>query len=76
MTGKTKMHTAGVRFSSRLLALFLLLGLLAGCSIPIGVARVSTAESYRQSTVNPLNEGVPSTATRVVLQRYDLTDAF
>ena len=76
MTGTTKMHTAGVRFSSRLLALFLLLGLLAGCSIPIGVARVSTAESYRQNTVNPLNEGVPSAATRVVLQRFALTDAF
>ena len=75
MTGSTKIHNR-VRFISRPLALFLLLGILAGCSIPIGVARVSTAESYRQNTVNPLNEGVPSVATRVVLQRYDLTRAF
>jgi pimeloyl-ACP methyl ester carboxylesterase len=75
MSGKTKIHITAVRLISRLLAPFLLLGLLAGCSIPIGVARVSTAESYRQSTANPLNEGVPSTATRVVLQRYDLTRA-
>jgi pimeloyl-ACP methyl ester carboxylesterase len=76
MTGKTKIHNNRVGFISHLLALSLLLGLLAGCSIPIGVARVSTAESYRQNTVNPLNEGVPSVATRVVLQRYDLTRAF
>ena len=76
MTGKTKIHNTGVRFLSSLLVPFLLLGLLAGCSIPIGVTRVSTGESYRQSTANPLNEGVPSTATRVVLQRHDLTSAF
>ena len=69
------MHNTGVRFLSSLFMLFLLLGLLAGCSIPIGVARISTQESYRQSTANPLNEGVPSTATRVVLQRHNLTDA-
>jgi pimeloyl-ACP methyl ester carboxylesterase len=75
MTGKTEIYNTGVRFISSLLLLFLLLGLLAGCSIPIGVTRVSTGESYRQSTANPLNEGVPSTATRVVLQRYDLTIA-
>ena len=76
MTGKTEIHNTGVRFISSLLMPFLLLGLLAGCSIPIGVARVSTGESYRQSTANPLNEGVPSTATRVVLQRHDLTNAY
>jgi pimeloyl-ACP methyl ester carboxylesterase len=75
MTGKIEIHNTGVRFISSLLVLFLLLGFLAGCSIPIGVARISTGESYRQSTVNPLNEGKPSTATRVVLQRYDLTSA-
>ncbi len=72
---KAEAHHTGVRFLSSLLVPFLLLGLLAGCSIPIGVTRVSTGESYRQSTANPLNEGVPSTATRVVLQRHDLTSA-
>lgn len=73
MTGKTEIHQTGVRFILSLLTLFLLTGFLVGCSIPIGVARVSTGESYRQSTVNPINEGVPSAATRVVLQRHDLT---
>ncbi len=65
--------------TTKRLYLFLYLFLclcLAGCSIPIGVSRVSTAESYRQSTVNPLSEGVPSNATRVVLQRFDLTRAY
>ncbi len=71
MTG----NNIGTRSSTSLLVLFLLFGLLAGCSIPIGVVRISSGESYRQSTVNPLNEGVWSTFTRVVLQRHNLTDA-
>ena len=72
VTEKTERRSKGVRRIPLLLALCILPGFLAGCSIPIGVARVSTAESFRQSTVNPINEGVPSAATRVVLQRHDL----
>lgn len=75
MTGNKEAHNTGARFISFLLVMLPLLGFLAGCSIPIGVARVSTGESYRQSTLNPISEGVPSTATRVVLQRYNLAGA-
>lgn len=76
MTGITKSQSTGLRFISSFFVPFFLFSLLAGCSIPIGVTRVSTGESYRQSIANPINEGVPSTATRVVLQRHDLTGAF
>jgi pimeloyl-ACP methyl ester carboxylesterase len=75
MTGKTELRHPRIRPLSFLLALSLLLFVLAGCSIPIGVSRVSSSESYRQSTANPLNEAVPSTSTRAVLQRYNLTSA-
>ena len=64
------------RFLTRALAPLLLLGLLAGCATPVGVIRISSEESYRQSTSNPLNEGKASNATRVVLQRYDLTRTY
>jgi pimeloyl-ACP methyl ester carboxylesterase len=60
---------------SRALAL-LLLFLLAGCAAnPVGVTRFPYGDSYRQSAATPLNGGVASNATRVVLQRYDLTRA-
>ena len=61
------------RLLCRALVPLLLLGLLAGCATPVGVTRISSDESYRSSTSNPLNEGKASNATRVVLQRYDLT---
>jgi pimeloyl-ACP methyl ester carboxylesterase len=64
------------RFLTRALAPLLLLGLLAGCATPVGVTRISSEESYRQSTSNPLNEGKASNATHVVLQRYDLTSTY
>lgn len=60
------------RLHSRTLALLLLFSLLAGCATPVGITRVSSRESYRLSTSNPLNEGEPSSATRVVLHRYNL----
>ena len=68
-------HT-GAQGIFRVLVPLLLLGLLAGCATPVGVTRISSEESYRHSTSNPLNEGVPSNATRVVLQRYDLTRSY
>ena len=64
------------RLLCRALAPLLLLGLLAGCATPVGVTRISSEESYRSSTSNPLNEGKASNATRVVLQRYDLTRTY
>lgn len=55
----------------------LLLGtcLLSGCAtVPIGVNRITPVQSYRQSIVNPLGQGEPSRATRVVIQRYNLSE--
>jgi pimeloyl-ACP methyl ester carboxylesterase len=75
MTGKIQVRQIRVRPLSCLLALSLLLFLLPGCSIPIGITHVSSSESYRRSTANPLNEAVPSASTRAVLQRYDLVSA-
>lgn len=49
---------------------------LAGCSIPIGVTRVTSSTSYHQSTVNPLGEGVLSNSATTVLQRYDLRQTY
>ncbi len=68
----------GAPFRRLLFALALLLAplLFTGCSTPAGITRISTTESYRQSTSNPLNDGVLSNATRVVLQRYDLINTY
>ena len=76
MTDSTTSAISIAKIIRRFLAPFLVAVLLGGCAIPIGVVRVSTSESYRQSTVNPLNEGAPSNATRAVLQRYDLTSTY
>jgi pimeloyl-ACP methyl ester carboxylesterase len=75
MTGKTEVRPARLRSLSSLLTLSLVLFLLAGCSLPIGVSHISSSESYRESTANPLNQAVPSASTRAVLQRYDLVSA-
>jgi pimeloyl-ACP methyl ester carboxylesterase len=58
------------------LALLLLLGLLAGCATPVGVTRVSSRTSYRDSTANPLNQRELSNSAKVVLHRYNLAETF
>jgi hypothetical protein len=48
------------RFLVRVLAPLLLLGLLAGCATPVGVTKVSSKTSFRDSTANPLNPPPPA----------------
>lgn len=64
------------QFAFRCVVPFLLLGILAGCATPIGVARVSAEKSYRMSTSNPLNAGVLSNSAKAVLHRYNLAETF
>ena len=48
------------RLLVRALASLLLLGVLAGCATPVGVTRVSSKTSFRDSTANPLNPPPPA----------------
>ena len=50
--------------------------LLAGCATPIGVRQVSPRDSYRASMTNPLTEELASSATTIVLHRYNLIEEF
>jgi hypothetical protein len=52
------------------LAMTLLLG---GCSTPIGVRRLDPREAYRSSTASPLGGDGASSATIVILHRFNLT---
>jgi pimeloyl-ACP methyl ester carboxylesterase len=52
------------------------LGLLAGCTTPIGVSRVSPEKSYQLSRSNPLGQGVLSNSAKAVLHRYNLRELF
>lgn len=47
---------------------------LAGCTTPVGVGKLDPHEAYRSSMAGPLNEGVASPATVVILNRFNLTD--
>jgi len=60
-------HHSRTRIIFPFLASLLLLGVLAGCASPNGVHRVSSQDSYRESTSNPLNEEVTSTSTAIGL---------
>lgn len=53
-----------------------LLLLAAGCATPIGVTRASTQEIYRALTVNALSAGEPSSWSKQVLQRNNLTEQY
>ena len=48
----------------------------AGCATPIGVTRGSTQEIYRALTVNALSAGEPSSWSKQVLQRNNLTEQY
>jgi hypothetical protein len=60
----------------RFTALYLLLGLLAGCATPIGVVRGTTQQTYYALTSNVLSAGTPSSWSTQVLHRNDLFDRF
>jgi pimeloyl-ACP methyl ester carboxylesterase len=66
---------AGARFGLICCALFLI-SLAAGCSTPIGVTRGSTQEVYHALTTNVLSVGEPSSWSKQVLQRNNLTEQF
>ena len=57
-------------------AFFGLLLLSSGCVTPIGVTRGSTQEVYRALTVNALSAGEPSSWSKQVLQRNNLTEQY
>src|SRR5262245_32597172 len=46
---------------------------VSGCATPIGVTRGSTQEIYRALTANVLSAGEPSTWSKQVLHRNNLT---
>ncbi len=57
--------------------LFLIaLSLLVGCATPVGVRRVDERTVQRTLTANVLSVGEPSAASRQVLQRLGLSEAF
>jgi pimeloyl-ACP methyl ester carboxylesterase len=49
---------------------------IAGCSTPVGVARVDPQVIYQQRTRNVLFDGSLSESSRIVLSRWDLTKRF
>src|SRR5262245_11146878 len=49
---------------------------LAGCVTPIGVTRGTTQEIYHALTANVLSAGEPSTWSKQVLHRNNLTEQF
>jgi pimeloyl-ACP methyl ester carboxylesterase len=56
--------------------LFTVILLAAGCSTPIGVVRGTTQETYYALTANVLSAGEPSSWSKQVLHRDNLTDRF
>src|SRR5262245_3150611 len=48
----------------------------AGCATPVGVTRGSTQEVYRALSVNALSAGEPSSWSKQVLHRNNLTEQF
>ena len=60
----------------RLTALCLFLGPIAGCATPIGVVRGTTQEMHYALTANVLSAGEPSTWSKQVLHRSNLTERF
>jgi pimeloyl-ACP methyl ester carboxylesterase len=71
-------HTSERLFGGMVLAGYV--GALAltvsGCATPIGVTRGSTQEIYRALTANALSAGEPSTWSKQVLHRNNLTEQF
>jgi len=57
-------------------ALYLLLGMVTGCATPIGVVRGTTQEMHYALTANVLSAGEPSTWSKQVLHRTNLTERF
>jgi pimeloyl-ACP methyl ester carboxylesterase len=49
---------------------------LIACATPVGVERASAREVQRELTRNALNSDQPSAATRALLTRFDLYEAF
>lgn len=56
----------------------LLAGLVvvAGCSAPVGVKRISPREEHRQLTRTALVSAEPSDATQIILRRYNLVELY
>lgn len=47
-----------------------------GCGAPVRVTRIDPAAAYREMTSNALSTNRPSTATEIVLRRFNLADRF
>ena len=63
--------------SSRRLSIVLILALLlAGCSTPVGVRQLTPHEAYTNSLAGPLSQGVASSSTTVILNRFNLAEQF
>jgi pimeloyl-ACP methyl ester carboxylesterase len=73
---KTKHIPLGLRRLWFVCAVFALLVLAAGCATPIGVVRGTTQETYYSLTANVLSAGEPSSWSKQVLHRNNLTEQF
>ena len=60
-------------FARHLVGILLLSLLLAGCSTPIGVRRLDPQAAYTTSMASPLSGDLASSATTVILHRFNLT---
>jgi hypothetical protein len=64
------------RHALYLIALFASLVLVTACATPIGVVRGTTQEMHYSLTANVLSAGEPSTWSKQVLHRMNLTERF
>jgi pimeloyl-ACP methyl ester carboxylesterase len=72
---KAKNHQAGSAFTWFCRALLLLV-VATGCATPIGVVRGTTQQTYYALTANVLSAGEPSSWSKQVLHRDNLTERF
>ena len=68
--------TAWKKIQTACLLLPALALVLTGCATPVGVRELIPRQSYRNAQANPLNDGVLSDETNVVLNRFDLLQTF
>jgi pimeloyl-ACP methyl ester carboxylesterase len=73
LNARDSLITARIR---QLLALACWLLLISGCATPIGVVRGTTQQTYYALTANVLSAGEPSSWSKQVLHRDNLTERF
>lgn len=56
--------------------LIALLVSVSGCSTPIGVTKLNPRDSFKESITGPLSEGRQSDSTKIILNRFDLSEKF